>query len=116
MIILAISSSAFAWVPDQEKPTLPLDSFVLPEGMEITPWATSPALFNPTNIDIDHLGRIWVTEGVNYRGKSGRQPLGDRIVILEDRNGDGKCDESRVFWQDPELISPLGMRRFLIMW
>jgi hypothetical protein len=35
---------------------MPLGSFVLPEGLEITPWAASPALFNPTNIDIDHRG------------------------------------------------------------
>ncbi len=91
---------------------MPLDSFVLPEGLEITPWATSPALFNPTNIDIDHLGRVWVAEGVNYRGKAGRQPGGDRIVILEDTNGDGTADSSKVFWQDPELISPLGIAVF----
>ena len=91
---------------------MPLDSFVLPEGLEITPWATSPALFNPTNIDIDHLGRVWVAEGVNYRTKAGRQPGGDRIVILEDSDGDGKADSSKVFWQDPELISPLGIAVF----
>ncbi len=89
-----------------------LDSFVLPDGLEIAPWALSPALFNPTNLDIDHLGRVWVTEGVNYRGKSGRQPGGDRIVILEDSDGDGKSDRSQTFWQDPELVSPLGIAVF----
>lgn len=91
---------------------MPLDSFVLPEGLEITPWAASPALFNPTNIDIDHLGRVWVAEGVNYRKKKERQPGGDRIVILEDTDGDGKADTSNVFWQDPELVSPLGIAVF----
>ncbi len=48
---------------------MPLNSFVLPDGMEIVPWATSPLLHNPTNMDTDHLGRIWVTEGVNYRNR-----------------------------------------------
>ena len=91
---------------------MPLGSFVLPEGLEITPWAASPELFNPTNMDIDHKGRIWVTEGVNYRNKAGRQPGGDRIVILEDTDGDGKADSSKVFWQDPELVSPLGIAVF----
>ena len=112
LMILGFASSAFGWTPAQEAPALPLGSFVLPEGMEITPWAVSPALFNPTNIDIDHRGRIWATEGVNYRRKSDRQALGDRIVILEDRDGDGKCDQSQVFWQDPELVSPLGIAVF----
>lgn len=91
---------------------MPLASFVLPEGLEITPWATSPALFNPTNMDIDHKGRVWVTEGVNYRNKAGRQAAGDRVVILEDTDGDGKADSSKVFWQDPELVSPLGIAVF----
>jgi putative membrane-bound dehydrogenase-like protein len=111
-LILATLPSAHAWSPNQEPPAMPLGSFVLPEGLEITPWAASPALFNPTNIDIDHLGRVWVAEGVAYRGKASRQPAGDRIVILEDTDGDGKSDSSKVFWQDPELVSPLGIAVF----
>ncbi len=91
---------------------MPTGSFVLPEGLEVTPWAASPMLFNPTNLDIDQKGRIWVTEGVNYRRKAGRQPGGDRIVVLEDADGDGKADSSKVFWQDPELVSPLGIGVF----
>jgi putative membrane-bound dehydrogenase-like protein len=104
--------SAHAWSPSQEIPAMPLDSFVLPDGLEITPWATSPMLFNPTNLDIDHLGRIWVTEGVAYRGKASRQPAGDRIMVLQDSDGDGTADRSEVFWQDPELVSPLGIAVF----
>lgn len=104
--------TASAWTPASEPPAMPLDSFVLPEGYEITPWAASPDLHNPTNMDIDHLGRIWVTEGVNYRGRAGRQEAGDRIVILEDTNGDGKADRSQVFWQDKELLAPLGIAVF----
>ena len=51
--------------------------------------------FNPTNIDVDARGRVWVAEAVNYRGLQQREaePLthagGDRIVILEDTDGDG---------------------------
>ncbi|QTN31562.1 c-type cytochrome [Akkermansiaceae bacterium] len=109
---LLFSSAAFAWSPTDEAPEMPLDSFVLPESLEIVPWAASPLLFNPTNMDADHLGRIWVTEGVNYRGKQGRRPEGDRIVILEDTDMDGKADRSTVFWQDPELVAPLGIGVF----
>ncbi len=103
---------ASAWTPSDEAPPMPLDSFVVPEGMEVIPWAASPMLNNPTNMDIDSKGRVWVTEGVNYRHKSDRRPAGDRIVILEDTDADGKADKSTVFWQDPELIVPLGIAIF----
>ncbi|MES2474228.1 MAG: PVC-type heme-binding CxxCH protein [Verrucomicrobiota bacterium] len=111
-LILVAVPAASAWSPDQQPPAMPLTSFVLPDGLEITPWAASPMLFNPTNLDIDQKGRIWVTEGVNYRGQAGRQPGGDRIVILEDSDGDGKADKSSTFWQNEELLSPLGIAVF----
>ena len=85
------------------------------DGMEVTLWAAEPDIVNPTNIDIDARGRVWVLEGVNYRrtlpgmiGKDDR-PAGDRIVILEDTDGDGKSDKTKVFAQDLSLRTPLGI-------
>lgn len=49
---------------------------------------------------------MYVAEGVNYRGKKGRRPEGDRIVILEDTTGAGKADKVTVFTQDTNLESP----------
>lgn len=77
--------------------------------LEVTVWASTPMLKNPTNFDFDKDGRIWVAEGVNYRGHGGRQPQGDRIVVLEDTNGDGQADTSSVFVQEPSLQAPLGL-------
>src|SRR3954469_7791143 len=62
---------------------VPPEMFSVPEGLEITVWATTPLLYNPTNIEIDQNGRVWVAEGVNYRGHAKRRPDGDRIVVLE---------------------------------
>ena len=111
-LLVALVPALSAWETGKEPPALPMKSFVLPEGLEIVPWALSPALFNPTNMDFDHLGRAWVCEGVNYRKVADRQAAGDRIVILEDTDDDGKADSSKVFWQDPELVSPLGIAVF----
>src|SRR5688500_6890630 len=86
---------------------VPLELFALPDGLEITLWAESPLLLNPTNIDIDRNGRIWVAEGVRYRSHHARQPGGDRIVVLEDTDGDGKADTQQTFVQEPGLIAPL---------
>ncbi len=88
---------------------VPPEMFTVPEGFEVTLWATSPLLHNPTNMDFDAQGRLYVAEGVNYRGKAGRRPEGDRIVILEDTTGSGHADKSTVFVQEKELAAPLGV-------
>ncbi|MBO9639889.1 MAG: c-type cytochrome [Siphonobacter aquaeclarae] len=85
----------------------------LPEDLQATVWAESPQLFNPTNIDVDYRGRIWVTEAVDYRDFNNKDhlshPAGERVVILEDTDQDGKADKSSVFVEDKELVSPLGI-------
>ena len=89
-----------------------LKGLVIAEGLEVKAMATEPMLKNPTNIDVDERGRVWVTEAFNYRpGINGNptNPMGDRIMILEDSNGDGKMDTAKVFYQAPELNAPLGV-------
>jgi putative membrane-bound dehydrogenase-like protein len=88
---------------------VPESLFTVPEGFEITIWARSPMLRNPTNMDIDAQGRIWITEGVNYRRHANRDAAGDRVVVLEDSNGNGRADKSTVFVQEPGMIAPLGV-------
>jgi putative membrane-bound dehydrogenase-like protein len=89
--------------------SVPLELFTVPEGFEVTLWATSPLFNNPTNMDFDAQGRLYVTEGVNYRGRANRRPEGDRVVILEDTTGSGKADKSTVFVQEKGFVSPLGV-------
>ena len=72
-------------------------------------------LYNPTNMDVDHRGRLWITEAVNYRDFNNSPEKfphfegGDRVVILEDTDGDGIADNSKVFVQDTDLVAPLGI-------
>jgi putative membrane-bound dehydrogenase-like protein len=84
----------------------------LPDDLEVTVWATTPMLFNPTNMDTDAAGRIWIAEGVNYRKHETRRAEGDRIVVLEDSDGDGRADKSHCFVQEKGLIAPLGVSVF----
>lgn len=89
-----------------------LKGLTIAEGLEVTPFATEPLLKNPTNIDVDEKGRVWVTEAYNYRPEINGNPVnekGDRIVILEDTDGDGRADTAKVFYQGPELNAPLGI-------
>ncbi len=108
-----IINSGGSWRPKGEPITVPIDSFNLSsEDLEVTLWAQSPQVFNPTNMDVDHKGRIWVTEGVNYRKEEGRRPEGDRIIVLEDTDKDGKADKTTVFVQSKDLAAPLGVSVF----
>ena len=91
------------------RPTL--DSLDASEGLKATLVAEAPTLTNPTNIDVDARGRIWVLEGFNYR-KFKPKPLraeGDRIVILEDTTGDGVADVSKVFYQGTDIDAAMGI-------
>ncbi len=62
-----------------------------------------------TNIDVDHRGRIWVCEVVNYRRHQNDRPEGDRILILEDTDQDGVVDKTKVFYQGRDIDSALGL-------
>ena len=82
------------------------------DGLEVKLFALEPAVVNPANLDIDASGRIWVTEGANYRlfQKWGKlRPNGDRIQVLEDTNGDGEADKATTFYQGNEINSALGI-------
>src|SRR4051812_15156825 len=79
-------------------------------GLEATLFASEASgLLSPADIDVDHLGRVWVCEVVNYRHRNNSRPEGDRILILEDTNGDGKADKSTVFYQGRDIDSALGI-------
>lgn len=98
-------------VPGEQGDTLvPEDLFSTPDNnLEVSVWATTPMLKNPTNIDFDAEGRLYVAEGVNYRHAKGARPEGDQVVILSDTDGNGQADTTEVFAQDKNLESPLGV-------
>ncbi len=103
----------FEGLTDEKKrlPENAVKGLSITEGLKVTLMAAEPQLKNPTNIDVDERGRVWVTEAYNYRPWPGRPltPAGDRIVILEDTNGDGILDTTKVFYQGPEINAPLGI-------
>lgn len=88
-----------------------LKSLKVADGLQVRMMASEPVLRNPTNIDVDDKGRIWVTEAFNYRPFRNKTttPEGDRILILEDKDGDGVAESHKVFYQGPEINAPLGI-------
>ncbi len=86
-----------------------LQSLEVADGMKAELFASEPMLLSPSSIDIDHKGRVWVAEIVNYRGHNGKRAEGDRIIILEDTDGDGVADESKTYYQGRDIDSPHGV-------
>jgi putative membrane-bound dehydrogenase-like protein len=112
-ILILLLASAFSSCSDSTSDER--SPLFLPDDLEATLWAESPMFYNPTNMDVDYKGRIWVTEAVNYRNYNNdstralHHHKGDRVMILEDTDGDGRADASKVFVQDEDLVSPLGI-------
>src|SRR6266704_4411120 len=90
-----------------------MTNFTVSEGLQLSLFASEPMVRNPTDMDVDAQGRVWITEGVNYRSSFQKwgvlQREGDRIVIVEDTNGDGAADKETVFYQGPSINAALGV-------
>lgn len=110
---IVVSGAALALQACVPAPPAAGDAFEVAEGLELTVWASEPLLVNPTNFDIDERGRVWFVESVNYRSDLKSKPkhdeAGDRIVILEDTDGDGAADARKVFDQHADMLAPLGI-------
>ncbi len=83
-------------------------------GLHATLFASEPMVVNAADMDVDERGRVWITEGANYRLPMHKdwgiiREGGDRIVILDDTNRDGKADKHTVFYQDWTVNTALGV-------
>jgi putative membrane-bound dehydrogenase-like protein len=107
--------SAWEKLSDAEKrmPQNAILGLQVADGLQATLFASEPMMGNPTNIDVDARGRVWVCEAYNYRPQlnpdNPQRSEGDRILILEDKNGDGRADDSKVFYQGTDVNAALGV-------
>jgi hypothetical protein len=53
---------------ERHLPENALSGITFAEGIEAKLFASEPTITNPTNMDIDHRGRVWVCEAYNYTG------------------------------------------------
>ncbi|NCX99109.1 MAG: dehydrogenase, partial [Planctomycetia bacterium] len=84
-------------------------TLAVPDDLEATLFAGEPLLLSPADIDVDAAGRVWVCEVTNYRGRKDTRPQGDRILVLDDTDGDGVADRQTVFHQGRDVDSALGI-------
>ncbi|HKB01655.1 MAG TPA: PVC-type heme-binding CxxCH protein [Gemmataceae bacterium] len=107
-VVLFVTLTLFA--ADERTPApLPAEraarEMVLPEGFQGTLFAAEPDVVQPISFTIDDRGRLWVAEALNY---GEWKPTGkDRIVILEDTDGDGRADQRTVFYEGFNYVTGL---------
>ena len=91
------------------KPEKEIQTFKLPEDLEVSLFAAEPMVVNPTCMNWDQKGRLWVACAPLYPHVKPGHRATDRIVVLEDTDGDGKADVSTTFAEDlliPTAVLP----------
>jgi len=83
------------------------DTIEVPDGFRATLFAGEPHVQQPIGIATDHRGRLWVAENYSYaqREINFDDKARDRIVILEDVDGDGRFDNRKVFWDGANRLT-----------
>jgi len=104
--IVAIETSAFAG--DAGDPAAELASFEVADGFDVSLFASEKdGVVKPIQIRFDARGRLWVIGSTVYPQIEPGQVPNDKILILEDTDGDGRCDKTTVFADG--LMIPTGL-------
>ncbi|HJT30529.1 MAG TPA: PVC-type heme-binding CxxCH protein [Pirellulales bacterium] len=79
----------------------------LPEGFSATLFAGEPDVVQPIAFAFDDRGRLWVVECLSYPDwqTDPNIPGHDRVLVFDDRDGDGRFDERKVFLDSGQNLS-----------
>ncbi|MDG1362938.1 MAG: hypothetical protein P8Q54_05640 [Akkermansiaceae bacterium] len=83
-------------IPDPD-PIKQAAAFNLPEGMEIQLVASDPMIAKPVQMNFDSKGRLWLVSSGMYPHIVPGAEENDKVLILEDTNGDGVADKRTIF-------------------
>lgn len=82
-------------------------AMTVPAGFQVRLAAGEPLVHQPIAFTTDPKGRLWVAEAYTYPNRAKEGQGKDKIVILEDTDGDGKFENRKVFIEGLNLISGL---------
>ncbi len=78
-------------------PELERKSFEVAEGFEVSLFAADPLINKPIQIAFDERGRLFVATTTLYPQIKPGEKATDKIIVLEDADGDGRADKTTVF-------------------
>lgn len=79
-----------------------------PEGFKVTLFAGEPDVVQPIAMTTDERGRLWVIECLSYPSWTNGVSE-DRVVIFEDKDGDGKFDSKTVFLNNGRNLTGIAL-------
>ncbi len=80
-------------------------AMTVPEGFSVALAASEPDVVRPIALALDDRGRVWIAEARTYPVRAPDGEGNDRILILEDTDGDGSLDSRKVFMEGLNLVS-----------
>ncbi|MGB2712532.1 MAG: PVC-type heme-binding CxxCH protein, partial [Vicinamibacterales bacterium] len=86
-----------------------IQKMTVAQGFKVNLFASEkefPELVNPVQMAFDTKGRLWVAAWKSYPHWQPKTAMEDKLLILEDTDGDGKADKRTVFAGD--LHNPTG--------
>ena len=82
-------------------------NMTVPDGFRVALAAGEPLVHQPIAFTIDKRGRLWVAEAYTYPNRAADGQGKDKIVILEDTDGDGSFESRKIFIEGLNLVSGL---------
>ncbi len=93
---------------DPRDPVTAAKMMTVPEGFSVEVVAAEPDIVNPVAMAIDERGRFWITESFEYPRRAPGTGK-DVVKVLEDTDGDGKCDKFTVFMDGLNIPSGIAV-------
>ena len=93
--------------PPDPDPELERQSFIVADGFEVNLFAADPLIAKPIQMNFDPQGRLWIASSEVYPQIKPGQEANDKILVLEDADGDGVAESTKVFADG--LLIPTGV-------
>ena len=113
--VTVVKSNKPGPLPDQEHPYLSGEETItkvkMHAGLKLQLFADErmfPELVNPVQMAWDTRGRLWVSAWPSYPEQTPTSKVGDKLLVFEDTDNDGKADKCTPFLDN--LNSPTGFQ------